>query len=106
MVSLHKKGRAALAAFLLAALPVAVASASPATGPLDAAGAVGEWLEGWADGWLAWLLPGRAAAGAEAAAPVEPPTNVAPGEDSLFGTGCEGTICTEGESLPDFDPDG
>lgn len=105
MVSLHRKWRAALAALLLAALPVAVVSAAPAAGPLDLVGSAAEWLEGWADGWLARLLPGRANAGAEAA-PADPPAGVAPGDDLLPAGGCVGTTCTEGQSLPDFDPDG
>lgn len=105
MIPLHKKWRAGLAALLLAALPVAVVSASPAAAPLDLAGSVAGWLEGWADGWVAWLLPGRATAGAEAV-PAEPPTDVAPGDDSLLTDDCDPIICKEGKLMPDFDPDG
>jgi hypothetical protein len=106
MICSQKKWRAALAALLLAALPGMVASASPAAGPLDVAGSVAEWVEGWADGWLARLVPTWATAGSETA-PDEPPATVAPDDGvSLSVPACDATTCTEGDTLPDWEPNG
>jgi hypothetical protein len=109
MTSSQKKWRAAVAALLLAVLPVAVVSASPAGGPLEEAGSIAgslaEWVDGWAGGWLSRLLPGRAGAASETE-PGEPPATVAPGDDDSLASTCDETTCTEGESLPDWLPDG
>ena len=105
MLSLHESWRPALAGLLLAVLPVAVVSASPAAGAFDPAGSIGAWVEEWAGGWIAWLLPGRETAGAEAA-PAEPPTAVVPDDDASLAGVCGVITCTEGRLMPDFDPDG
>lgn len=99
-----KKWRAALAALLLAALPVAIVSASPAAGSFDAPGSLAERVESAIAGWLASLLPGWATAGSETA-PADPVSSPVPDGGST-ALACDPTTCTEGETLPDFDPDG
>lgn len=104
MRPMQKRWGAALAALLLAALPLATASASPAAGAVDPGGSVAERLEGWVTGWLTWLLPGWATAASETA-PVDPTSSPVP-DDGSTALACDSTTCTEGETLPDFDPDG
>ena len=104
MKGLHQRGRAVVAALLLACLVGASVPATPASVvPQDDAS-----LVAWLEGWLARLVPSWFAAASES----EPPPPDGEGiafDDPANSESCDpttATTCTEGDGLPDFDPDG
>lgn len=104
MKGLHKRGRAVLAALLLAALAAGSVPAAPAAVAPEGGGSLVAWL----DGWLARLVPGWAVAGSESEEPPPDSGSIAFDDPASIDT-CDPTIpstCTEGDGLPDFDPDG
>lgn len=104
MKGLHKKGRAVLAALLLATLAAGSVPAAPAAVAPEGDGSLVAWLEGW----LAWLVPSWVVAGSESEPP--PPSGDGIAFDDRASTEiCDPTMpdtCDGGEGLPDLDPDG
>jgi hypothetical protein len=104
MKGLHKRGRAVLAALLLATLAAGSVPAAPAAVAPEGDGSLVAWL----DGWLARLLPGWAVAGSESEEPPPGSEGIAFDDPASIET-CDPTMpetCDEGEGLPDLDPDG
>ena len=98
MKGLHRKVKIVLPALLVAAaLPVAALPMAPATVSPEA----GEPFVAWLEGWLARLVPDWVAAATET-----PPPEGIPFDDPDASQVCDPMTCTEGETLPDWDPDG
>lgn len=103
MKGLLRKVRSVLPALLVAvALPVAALPSAPATASAGAGESASESLVAWVEGWLQRLAPGWMAAATE----TPPPSEGIPFDDGVAIESCEPTTCTEGETLPDWDPDG
>jgi hypothetical protein len=101
MKGLRRKVKIVLPALLVAAaLPVAALPMSPATASPEA----GEPFVAWLEGWLARLVPDWVAAATE----TPPPPEGIPFDDGEAIESCDPTmtICTGGDTLPDWDPDG
>ena len=104
MKRLQQRGRAALAALLLASLAAGVSAAPVVSEPDDR----GSWVA-WIDDWLARLVPGWASAGDASEEPPPPSGGGIAFDDPANSETCDSTItttCTGGDGLPDMDPDG
>ena len=105
MRSLQGRWRVVVAALVLAALPVAAVSASPLSQAVEGAVSLADRVASHVGDWMARLVPEWATAAAETAPP-EAPAGIALDDEQEHSVGCTSPFCTEGETLPDFDPNG